>query len=404
MADKSVVKKVVKVDVVKVKADVVKKDDTVKVKADVVKKDDTVKVKADVVKVKADTVKVKVDTVKKDDVVKDDDKKSSRQQISKLIGINLSVSRVRKHVDKNNVNADIETACNELKSLLALETEGKTVDLNTLSNNTKLLVERAYSQIYDVRKNKYDVLKERLSVSKVANDIKKLNAMEAFSVKTETLSEKIDYVSKLRCRFSNDASVVLSSALDYVIQDLVRTAMVRARSLGKAIIQVQHIVKDDFKSVCMYPLVHQLDVVQKALSTADHVGDIVDGEECDDEKVDVHDDDDDDKHGSTFEFYINLICKNVKNKLVESDESYASIRISKHIRKFCSDIVIQLIERLSPLIKLYAATAKVKTVNDDVIKFIFKFLLLDAGKCPDQFYTFMQERLNIYRNIKSVDK
>jgi hypothetical protein len=350
------------------------------------------------VKVEDKTVKaVKVeDKTVKVVKVEEDLKKSSRQQTSKLIGINLSVSRVRTRVDKNNVNIDIESACSELKALLALETEGKIADLKTLSESTNSLVEKAYKQIYDMRKEKYNVLKDRLSTSKNVGDVQKLKDLEPFPEKSNTLTEKIDYVGKLRCRFSTDASVVLSSALDYVIQDLVRTAMVKARSLGKAIIQVQHIVQGDFASTNMYPLVHQLDVVQKAMQTSD----VID-EECD---TDTHEDEDDEKHGSTFEFYINLICKNVKNKLVESDESFTPIRISKHIRKFCSDVVIQLIERISPLIKLYSSTAKVKTVNDDVIKFIFKFLLLDSGKCPESITTFMQERLNVYRKIKGSDK
>lgn len=321
-----------------------------------------------------------------------DDKKTSRQQISKLIGINLSVSRVRKYVDKCNVNQDVESACAELKALLELEKEGKPVDLKTLTKDTADLVDMAYSTIYDVRLQRYNALKERLAKSKTASDKKRLKELEEFPIKEETLSEKIDYVSKLRCRFSNDASVVLSSALDYVVQDLVRTAMVNARQLGKAIIQVSHVVQGDFKYVSVYPLVGQLKVIQDAL----HAG----------EKEDDDDDAEDEKEeeestSSTFEFYINLICKSVKSSLVASDESYTPIRISKHIRKFCSDVVIQLIERLSPLIKLYAQTAKVKTVNDDVIKFIFKFLLLDSGVDSSSFVQFMDERLAVYHKVKS---
>jgi histone H3/H4 len=324
------------------------------------------------------------------------EKKSSRQQISKLIGINLSVSRVRKHVDKNNVNADIESACCELKALQALESKGGVVDLNTLSAETVALVNKAYSQIYDVRKKKHEALKTRLG-----GDPTNTKTLGVFNEKTETLAEKIDYVSKLRCRFSNDASVVLSSALDYVVQDIVRTAMVQARSSGKAIIQVHHVVDKEFSSVGVYPLVNCLDVVKKALN----VKVPVDGEDDKDNDKSVDTDDVfDDKHDSTFEFYINLICKSVKTKLVEEDEAYAPIRISKHIRKFCSDVVIQLIERISPLIKLYAATARVKTVNDDVIKFIFEFLLLDAGGCSKEFTTFMEERLRVYREVKETGK
>jgi histone H3/H4 len=335
------------------------------------------------------------------------EKKSSRQQISKLIGINMSVSRVRKHVDKNNVNADIEAACTELKTLIDQENESKTVDLNTLSDETVALVDKAYLTIYEVRKNKYDALKKRLGDSKASGDDTKFKSLEAFPVKTESLSEKAEYVSKLRCRFSNDASVVLSSALDYVVQDLVRTAMINARTHGKAIIQVQHVVQGDFSSVSMYPLVSQLGVVQKALHVGDEVVEVevdVDVEVDVEEKTDVPDEEDEDKNGSTFEFYINLICKNVKATLVAEDETYQSIRISKHIRKFCSDVVIQLIERISPLIKLYANTAKMKTVNDEVIMFIFKFLLLDAGGCPDGFCEFTYERLRMYREVKGLDK
>lgn len=324
------------------------------------------------------------------------EKKSSRQQISKIIGINLSVSRVRKHVDKNNVNADVEAACVELKSFAEQEKNGQKVNMKELSPETLALVDKAYERIYGARKTKHDALKARLTASNTPGDAKRLKELVAFSEKKDTWEEKVDYVSKLRCRFSNEASVVLSSGLDYVVQDIVRSAMVRARSLGKAIIQVCHVVHEDFSSLSVYPLVHKLDVVQKAL----HSGTVTEDQE-DDEKVEAVDvDDDDDKNGTTFEFYVNLICKNVKTKLVESDESYAQTRISKHIRKFCSDVVIQLIERLSPLVKLYAQTAKVKTVTDDVVKFIFTFLLLDANRDNKGLCTYMDERLKTFRESK----
>ena len=329
---------------------------------------------------------------------KPEEKKSSRQQISKLIGINLSVSRVRKHVDKCNVNADIESACTELKALLEQEKGGKKVDLKKISKETASLIDKAYETIYDVRKAKHDAMKKKLTGSKNAADIKKLKDLEVFTNKTGKLSEKIEYVSKLRCRFSNDASVVLSSVLDYVVQNLVRVAMVNARTHGKAIIQVSHIVQGDFDKIEVYPLVRQLEAVQKAMRA---------GEEADEEEdiegtevVNAEADEEDDKNGSSFEFYVNLICKGVKDKLVESEEQYQPIRISKNIRKFCSDVVVQLIERISPLIKLYATTAKVKTVNDEVIKFVFKFLMLDAGGCPKEFCKFIEERLKIYKELK----
>lgn len=312
--------------------------------------------------------------------------------MSKIIGIDLSVSRVRKHVDKNNVNAKVENACNELKALLAQEKNGETPDLNSISDDTTALVEKAYSTIYDVRKNKHDTLRKRLKAAKTTEDTKKYKSMGAFPAKTGSLSEKIEYVSKLRCRFSNDASVVLSSALDYVVQTLVRSAMINARSSMKAIIQVEHIVQPNFKDSEVYHLVHPLKVVQKALLATNGA----------EENETESNDDTHSTTGSTFEFYVNVICKNVRDKLIKEDDQYKAIRISKGIRKFCSDVVIELIERVSPLIKLYANTSKIKTINDDVINFIFKFILMDSSTDSTNFNNFVAARLKAYRDTKSV--
>ena len=354
-------------------------------------------------------------------------KSTPRHQVSKRIGINLSVSRVRKHVDKNNVNKDVESAISELKSLSENCDKGKKSKCLEMTKETEEMVAKAYASIYDVRKEKYSDVRKRLSATKDAASRKKLKEMAPFPVKNNSIEEKIDYVSKLRCRFSNDASVVLSSGLDYIVQELVNTAMVNARASGKAIIQVDHIVQEGFKNMSIYPLVKQLKVVQDAESSREHreedtkkvpekkpgnknLGkeDDDDDDQADDvpplelEDADVSDENCDDSKNSRFEFYINLICKRVKAELSEKDELYSPVRISKNIRKFCSDIVIQLIERVSPLVKLYAQTARVKTVNDNVIKFIFQLLLIDAGVPPDDLIKYMDDRLKTYREIKKT--
>ena len=140
----------------------------------------------------------------------------------------------------------------------------------------------------------------------------------------------------------------------------------------------------------MYPLVCNLAVVQEALSGVDT------GVE---NKEDGHED----ESSSTFEFYVNLVCKRVKQSLVATDETYSSIRISRDIRKFCSDVVMQLIARVSPLIKLYTTTSKVKTVSYSVVDFVFKFLLMDSGGCPTEFTEFIEERLRLFRELKNGD-
>ena len=75
--------------------------------------------------------------------------------------------------------------------------------------------------------------------------------------------------------------------------------------------------------------------------------------------------------------------------------------VSKRIRKFCSDVIIQLIERLSPLVKLYVSDTGVKTVTDRTVMFTFNFLLTDWGSDCEGFYNFVNHSLDLYNQSQS---
>ena len=242
--------------------------------------------------------------------VESSDTKSARQQLSKVVGINLSVSRVRRYVDNHNINSDINTACEELK----LFADGKNEE-KELSPSTALLVTRAYSEIYDLRRQKHDALRDRLKNSKSRDSKKRLKALKPFPERLNTFQEQLEYVGKLRYRFSSDSTVALAAALDFVVQELARSAMVNAKAKGKAIIQVEHLCNEDFHTLSVYPLLYNLDVVKNQLLS-----------QSDDSEEQEDDSKEEESHSSTFEFYVNEICKTVKAQLVEEDESYSSIR------------------------------------------------------------------------------
>lgn len=338
--------------------------------------------------------------------------KTTRQKISKLIGINLSVSRVRKYIDKGNINKDVEQACSELKKIVSdakkSEVDGVAFVAPVLSELTTGLVSKAYSLVYDDKRLKYDALKLKLEASSDEADKERLKLLEPFPVQSNLPEEQLELLSKLRCRFSNDASVLLASGIDYVIQHLVRSAMVNVKNAHKAIIQIRHIVDDNLAESSIYPLIGKLRVVQdyikqcRVVNVADAVESVEVVEAVDAVEDDSVDSVEEHAENSTFEFYINLICKHVKATLVAEDESYSSIRISKHIRKFCSTIVIQLIERLAPLIKLYISNTKVKTINDGTIRFIINFIMTDDGVDSTELISFMDEKLALYHQSTPV--
>ena len=348
---------------------------------------------------KGKPVEVKKDGVKqvKSKPVKEEVKTSteSRKNVSSSAGINLSVPRVRRHVDKGNINQHIEKACVEIKGLSADATS--TVDINTLSNDTKKIVEQAYSEVYEHRKKKNDVIIDKLKNSKKPEDVKKVDMLNKSLVKPTTISDVVDMISKMRCRFSTCSTIVLSSALDYVITQLITNSMYNVQSDGKAIIQISHMLNENVKKLDVYPLIHNLDTVQKNSTTHQQEERVDDGNNENENENESND------NSANFKFYVNLIYKSVKNGLVESDDKYKNIRISKDISKLCSDIVIELIERMSPLIVLYTNTNNVKTVNDDTIKFILNFIMTDAGGNSTALNGAMEKSLGMYKSSKKTN-
>ncbi len=259
---------------------------------------------------------------------------NKRRQISKVIGIDMSVPRVRQYLDKHNINAPIEAACANLSSG------------DPLSVETKKLVKRAVEEVHAPRKARRDALLEK-------------NPDEKLSELGDTTDREYqrELVSKLRHRFSESASVALASALDYLIYDLAKHTMREAHSKKKAIIKIQHAMCDTFKLSSSYRLFGPLEVFQSS--------DLSEIEESADSQA--------------FGFYASAICKRAKADLVKGDASFEKIRISNDIRRFFSVATVQLIARISPLVQIYMDAAGVKTVSDNVIVFVFDMLLSDMG-------------------------
>ena len=88
------------------------------------------------------------------------------------------------------------------------------------------------------------------------------------------------------------------------------------------------------------------------------------------------DDDDDDSSDSktSFRFYVGLVCKD----MIKNDPRYKSVRVSTEIRGYLSDLLIELIQRLSHLILLTANNMKNKTINGSAILRTVEALLIDG--------------------------
>lgn len=338
----------------------------------------------------------------------------TRVQTNKAIGVNISAARARRHIDKLNLNAVLDKLIGELKSQLA---PYKTAKTRLESGKAPHWVEKEVEG-KKVRVEEMFPLTdaERTAAQKVVTDFEAAEA-PAKSL-AYTLEAKVAALSRERTRFSNEASIVLSIICDELVQQLVEHTMNRVLAAKKKIIQISHLHESGVESLSLYPLIKSLpsftatasklanelrlegakSTLAAALAQAEkefkkkynvHVPkkrkDVPNAvetpaaepvaEPAAEEAHDAENDEEDAADSKTsFKFYVHQVCK----ELVKKDAKYKAVRVSTEIRGYLSDLLIEFIQRISPLVLLTANSMKNKTVNDVAILRTVESLLIDG--------------------------
>ena len=356
--------------------------------------------------------------------------------------INISSARVRRHLDKMNMNRELDTLLKPLKCELVADAQAK----KALTDGFE--VEQVMEeQVKTNDKGKEVKVKVPKAVNKPLSEERKLQLqaqVDAFAPRLKEVTDKVVALSKEKIRFSSDAPAVLSITFDELIQQLLEHAMDRVLLADKKIIQISHLHEEGVDKLPLYPLVKTLPSwtrvadefaktateaslaaaynsaysqaerdfrkkyasllsarKKKAPKTVDAPAaepvpeaaaqpvvppaDPVEAVEQPEEQHDVEEDHSEDgKDKTTFNFYVNNACR----KLIKLNDRYKKVRVSTDIRKYLSTLLIELVTRLSTLIKLTTDTMKVKTVNKTPILNTIRALLVD-GHTPTESVTFV---------------
>jgi hypothetical protein len=100
-----------------------------------------------------------------------------------------------------------------------------------------------------------------------------------------------------------------------------------------------------------------------------------------DDLEDIETDEDDVEDGGRkfgFNFYIGLVCKNLKEINKKDDEEYEQVRVSTNIKRFFSNLLVELIHRIAPQIRLLMSYKDAKTVSYEMIITVLKIILIDS--------------------------
>lgn len=337
----------------------------------------------------------------------------TRIQTNKAIGVNISAARARRHIDKLNLNAVLDKLIGEQKSQLA---PYKIAKSRLESGKAPHWVEKEV----DGKKVRVEELfpltdSERTAAQKVVTDFE--SAEPPAKSLAYTLEAKVAALSRERTRFSNEASIVLSIICDELVQQLVEHTMNRVLAAKKKIIQISHLHESGVEALSLYPLIKslpsftatasklandlRLEVAKSTLAmhlaqaekefkkkynvhvpkkkkdvpaveapAAEQAPEPV-AEEAHDADVDEEEPGD---SKTSFKFYVHQVCK----ELVKRDAKYKAVRVSTEIRGYLSDLLIEFIQRISPLVLLTANSMKNKTVNDVAILRTVESLLIDG--------------------------
>ena len=254
-------------------------------------------------------------------------------------------SRIKNYISKEKLNKEIDTLIESIKG------STDNVDLS------KVLSE-------DYQKKVGAVLKEK----EQKNEEIKLNSVV------------VDVLSKHKYKFSNNSFKVLSVFLDMLIEEITLHAMNELVKNKKSIINLKYLFTNENTSGTLFNIysnlsTYETEKVNQTTSSTESVEPVESTEEVSEPTEPVEPVESEDKTGKSinFEFYVRKIC----NKLKLTSEDFNKIKVSDKYQKFCSNLILDFLDRVVPLTKILLEVMTTKTITELVFETILKVQLFD---------------------------
>lgn len=250
--------------------------------------------------------------------------------------------------------------------------------------------------------------------------------------KVTKYSAEVELLSKMRIRFAKEGPTQVAASICAAVHELMEFGMANALKQGRKILKRRHVLQAGYESLPLACLYRNLDVFKWALS--DESARVAEEAKKKEEKklkkkddaapdaaldappqVEEDDEEDDEEDERNFGHYVKQVCHNIMNQKLENfkpqdkkdKHPYEDIRVSLEIREFGSDLIIDFIRRLCPLLKGQINSMNVKTISQGVIKQTINFMLEYAGVDHEQVNKLLDAKFEEYRvwmEKKKVDK
>lgn len=204
---------------------------------------------------------------------------------------------------------------------------------------------------------------------------------------------KIDSMNKSLIRTNYFAPHTISIICDYVIKDMISHAIDELLQTGKKTLDISHFYMGNVKDLKSYSVFNNL----PTYSTTDYLskekkkaGDEVPTTET----VEATDG----NQNMSFMTYITNAINWVKS------EKGVSITIGTRVKKYFSDLIIDLIKKSAVLTRSLLKLMNIRTVSPDHIKTILHMMMINGNASDEQCLelgTFIDEKLAVFKNAEN---
>lgn len=325
----------------------------------------------------------------------------NRQQLSNVIAIELSIARIRRLITENGINFSVRKSLSEVKDCL---------NVSSLSDETKKYINDSFVSI-----------KLPTDKCKLAHASSFGGAELAVGSDLKELKEELNtLISRHLIRAGDDSVCALASTANYIVEQVIRYGTGVLKESGKKTLKCHHIANDGLVDIDVWPFLRSLECVKNEQKTyREYVENLKRKKEDKKSKKKNKDatpvpvpvpetvaepavpatvdaeleeavESKTDKYSSNcFKHHVFNIARPIVKEEVKGD-------VSNDVRRFCSNIVFEFIQKYNKLIKLQIDHSCVKTIKSDVIVVINKMILSDSDTDSSNFYKYVDKRLELY--------
>jgi hypothetical protein len=212
------------------------------------------------------------------------------------------------------------------------------------------------------------------------------------------LHSALTFISGDRKRFSRGSYVVMAVVFEKMLRSILMNAMDEVLDDKKKIVVPGYCVTDSIKNTQFYPLFSNIRTFREMYEKCKPSEDDEEGEE---EEEEEEEEEGPRKRG--FEFYVEKIGKSI-TKSGEKRGKYDKIRLSRDLKKFCSNLVIDILYNLGEVLIDLLELKGAKTINDDLVKTAFSVVLKYNGVESTELMAEVEEKVEqVLHHTKSED-